>query len=52
RVYTHSLIRSLHPPTQVSPFRSNLTAARILKSLLIRTKIYLELSSHLGLNVR
>uniref|UniRef100_A0A5K3EV65 Uncharacterized protein n=1 Tax=Mesocestoides corti TaxID=53468 RepID=A0A5K3EV65_MESCO len=32
RINSHSLIRSLHPPTQGPPFRSILPAARILNS--------------------
>uniref|UniRef100_A0A5K3EPE0 Secreted protein n=1 Tax=Mesocestoides corti TaxID=53468 RepID=A0A5K3EPE0_MESCO len=51
RVYTHSLIRSLQPPTQGSPCRSTLPVARILNSSLIRTNIYLGFSSNLGPDV-
>uniref|UniRef100_A0A5K3F0C9 Ovule protein n=1 Tax=Mesocestoides corti TaxID=53468 RepID=A0A5K3F0C9_MESCO len=50
RVYSHSLIRSLHPPKQGSPFRTTSPAARILNFPFIRTNIYLKLSSHLGIN--
>uniref|UniRef100_A0A5K3FY53 Ovule protein n=1 Tax=Mesocestoides corti TaxID=53468 RepID=A0A5K3FY53_MESCO len=51
RIYSHSLIRSLKPPTKGSPFCNASPAVRIITSLLISTNIYLELSSHLGLDV-
>uniref|UniRef100_A0A5K3G3P5 Uncharacterized protein n=1 Tax=Mesocestoides corti TaxID=53468 RepID=A0A5K3G3P5_MESCO len=51
RVYAHSLIRSLQPPSQGPPFRSVWPAARILNSPLIHINIYLGFSSHLGLDV-
>uniref|UniRef100_A0A5K3F520 Alpha-1,2-Mannosidase n=1 Tax=Mesocestoides corti TaxID=53468 RepID=A0A5K3F520_MESCO len=47
---SHSVLRSLQPPTQGSPFRSKSPAVQILNSTFTSTNIYLGLTSLLGLD--